>query len=136
VHFRRRPVAGGLSPAACRLAPVRRTPTCSVRRPTTLRPVTDPTITNPDGYTPPRLPPVTTGLWHIAVPGTILWFAAFVVLLFFIPSLQANDAMIWLWTCLAGFVLGILGLSVYAWQRRAARLGRRSANQMALDESI
>lgn len=62
--------------------------------------------------------------------------AGFIVLLFFIPSLQANDAMIWLWTCLAGFLLGLLGLSIYSLQRRAARLGRRSANQMALDESI
>jgi uncharacterized protein YybS (DUF2232 family) len=93
-------------------------------------------IADADGYTPPALPPVTTGLWHIAVPGTILWFAAFVVLLFFIPTLQANDAMVWLWTCLAGFVLGLMGLSVYSWQRRAARQGRRSANQMALDENI
>ena len=88
------------------------------------------------GYTPPPLPPVTAGLWHLAVPGTVIWFVAFVVLLFFIPTLQANDAMVWLWTCLAGFVLGLLGLSVYALQRRAARLGRRSANRMALDESI
>ena len=92
--------------------------------------------TGPGGYTPPALPPVTAGLWHIAVPGTVIWLVAFVVLLFFIPDLQANDAMIWLWTCLAGFVLGLLGLSVYALQRRAARLGRRTANQMALDESI
>jgi FtsH-binding integral membrane protein len=88
------------------------------------------------GYTPPALPPVRTGLWHIAVPGTVIWLAGFVVLLFFIPTLQANGAMVWLWTCLAGFILGLLGLSVYALQRRAARLGRRSANQMALDESI
>jgi uncharacterized membrane protein len=79
---------------------------------------------------------VTAGLWHIAVPGTVIWFIGFVVLLFFIPQLQANDQMIWLWTFLAGFVLGLMGLSVYALQRRAARLGRRSANQMALDESI
>ena len=91
---------------------------------------------NSGGYTPPALPPVTTGLWHIAVPGTAIWFVAFVVLLFFIPELEANDAMVWLWTCLAGFVLGLMGLSVYALQRRAARLGRRTANQMALDESI
>ena len=28
--------------------------------------------------------------------------------------------MVWLWTCLAGFILGLLGLSVYALQRRAA----------------
>ena len=88
------------------------------------------------GYIPPALPPVTTGVWHIAVPGTVVWFVGFVVLLFFIPTLQERDAMVWLWTCLAGFVLGLLGLSVYALQRRAARLGRRSANQMALDESI
>lgn len=93
-------------------------------------------IADADGYTPPALPPVTTGLWHIAVPGTILWFVAFVVLLFFIPTLQANDDMVWLWTCLAGFVLGLMGLSVYGWQRRAARQGRRSANPMALDENI
>ncbi len=93
-------------------------------------------VPSPAAYTPPALPPVTAGLWHIAVPGTVIWFIAFVVLLFFIPELQANDAMIWLWTCLAGFVLGLMGLSVYAMQRRAARLGRRSANQMALDESI
>jgi hypothetical protein len=79
---------------------------------------------------------VAAGLWHLAVPGTVIWLVAFIVLLFFIPTLQANDAMVWLWTCLAGFVLGLLGLSVYALQRRAARLGRRSANQMALDESI
>jgi hypothetical protein len=88
------------------------------------------------GYTPPSLPPVTAGLWHLAVPGTAIWFVAFVVLLFFIPELQANDAMVWLWTCLAGFVLGLMGLTVYSLQRRAARLGRRTANQMALDESI
>lgn len=87
-----------------------------------------------DGYEPPALPPVTTGIWHVAIPVTIIWFAALVVLLFFIPDLQANDAMIWLWSCLAGFVLGLLGLSVYGWQRRAARLGKRSANKMALNE--
>jgi len=99
--------------------------------------VTEPgSITPPAGYTPPALPPVRTGLWHIAVPGTVIWLVAFIVLLFVIPALQANDAMIWLWTCLAGFLLGVLGLSVYSLQRRAARLGRRSANQMALDESI
>ena len=83
------------------------------------------TSTPGDPQPPPRPP------W---IFGRIL--AGFIVLLFFIPTLQENDAMVWLWTCLAGFLLGLLGLSVYALQRRAARLGRRSANQMALDESI
>ena len=92
--------------------------------------------TSAGGYVPPALPPVTAGLWHVAVPGTVVWLVATIVLAFFIPTLQANDAMIWFWTCLAGFLLGLLGLSVYSLQRRAARLGRRSANQMALDESI
>lgn len=94
------------------------------------------TTPHADAYIPPALPPVTAGLWHIAVPGTVIWFIAFVVLLFFIPELQANNAMVWLWTCLAGFVLGLMGLTVYSLQRRAARLGRRTANQMALDERI
>lgn len=87
-------------------------------------------------YQPPPLPPVRTGVWHIALPGTAIWLVAFIVLLFFIPELQSNNAMIWLWTCLAGFLTGLLGLSVYGWQRRAARQGKRSANRMALDETI
>ena len=98
--------------------------------------MTDPGRTTAGAYVPPALPPVTTGLWHIAVPGTVAWLLAMIVLAFFIPTLQANDAMIWFWTSLAGFVLGLIGLLIYALQRRAARLGRRSANQMALDESI
>ncbi len=85
-------------------------------------------------YQPPALPPITTGVWHIVVPGTAIWLVAFVVLLFFVPQLQDHDAMIWLWTCLAGFLTGLMGMTVYGWQRRAARLGRRSANRMALDE--
>jgi hypothetical protein len=105
-----------------------------VSRPPTIVHVSAPDPGSADGYRPPSLPPVTTGVWHIAIPGTIAWLVAFVVLLFFIPELRANDAMVWLWTCLAGFVTGLLGLSVYGWQRRAARLGKRSANQMALNE--
>lgn len=99
-------------------------------------PVAEPGASPVQGYVPPPLPPVTAGLWHLAVPGTVIWLLATVVLAFFIPTLQAHHAMIWFWTCLAGFLLGLTGLSIYALQRRAARLGRRSANQMALDESI
>jgi hypothetical protein len=85
---------------------------------------------------PPPLPPVRAGLAHIVIPITATWFVGFLVLLFFIDDLRAHDAMIWLWTCLAGWVLGLIGLSVYFWQRRAARRGRRSANRMALDERL
>jgi hypothetical protein len=85
---------------------------------------------------PPPLPPVNAGLAHIVIPGTGLWFVGFVVLLFFTADLRAHDAMIWLWTCLAGWVLGLIGLSIYFWQRSAARRGTRSSNRMALDERI
>jgi hypothetical protein len=60
----------------------------------------------------------------------------FVVLLFFIPTLRANDQMIWLWTALAGWVLGLIGLSIYAWQRAAARRGTKGSSRGALEESF
>ncbi len=75
-------------------------------------------------------------LFHIVVPVTGAWLVALVVLLFDLPWLHAHDRMMWLWTAAAGTFLGALGLSVYAWQRRAARRGGRSAQQMALDEQI
>lgn len=86
---------------------------------------------------PPALPPLRgAGLAHIVIPGTVIWFVLFVVLLFFIPTLHANGNMIWLWTALAGWVLGLIGLSIYAWQRRAARRGTRGSSQMALEETF
>ncbi|WP_229673640.1 DUF2530 domain-containing protein [Nakamurella endophytica] len=96
-----------------------------------------PAATGPgtDGALPP-LPPARSNLGHIVVPGTAVWFVGFVVLLFFVEPLRRHHAMLWLWTFLAGWVLGLIGLSIYAWQRWAARRGRRSANQMALDEEF
>ena len=85
------------------------------------------------GVSPPPLPPVRSGVAYIVVPGTVVWLAAFVVLLFFTDSLRAADATIWLWTCLAGFLLGLLGLSIFAWQRAAARRGHRGAQTSALE---
>jgi len=85
---------------------------------------------------PPPLPAVNAGLAHIVVPATGIWFIGFVVLLFFVGDLRAHDAMIWLWTFLAGWVLGFIGLSVYAWQRHAARRGARGSSSMALDEKF
>ena len=75
-------------------------------------------------------------LFHIVVPVTVIWFVAFVIMLFDIPGLREHGHLIWLWTAAAGAFLGGLGLSVYAWQRRAARRGGKSAQQMALDEKI
>ena len=88
------------------------------------------------GYRPPELPAAGANLAHVVIPGTVAWFVAFVVLLFFRPVLREHDAMIYLWTCLAGGILGLIGLSIYFWQRSSARRGSRSANRMALEERM
>lgn len=83
------------------------------------------------------LPPVRgAGLAHVIIPGTAAWFVAFVVLLLCIPALRTHGAMVWLWTALAGWLLGFVGLAIYGWQRAAARRGSRGASQMALEETI
>lgn len=83
------------------------------------------------------LPPVRgAGLAHVIIPGTAVWFVAFVILLFLIPTLRAHDAMVWLWTALAGWLLGFVGLAIYGWQRAAARRGSRGASRAALEETF
>jgi hypothetical protein len=88
---------------------------------------------SPPSSGPPPLPPIRGGIAYIVVPGTVAWFAAFAGLLFFADSLRAHNAMIWLWTCLAGGILGLIGLGIYSWQRSAARRGRRGAQTSALE---
>jgi hypothetical protein len=60
-----------------------------------------------------------TGVRTVTV-GAILWLVAFVALLPFYPTLQDHDRGWWLWTCFAGFGLGLLGLDYC--RRRRARL--------------
>lgn len=55
--------------------------------------------------------------------GVGLWLVAFVALLPFYGNLEETGRLWWLWTCLAGFGLGLLGLE-YCRRRRRAR-GRR-----------
>jgi len=52
--------------------------------------------------------------------GTALWLVGFLALLPFWGTLQANGRTWWLWTCLAGFGLGLFGLE-YCRRRRRAR---------------
>lgn len=77
---------------------------------------------------PPALSRRLTDLWPPVIVGTMLWFAAFVVLLI----AQVNSAAgpgVWLWTTLAGWVLGLVGFAIMAWQRGAARRGARGAHR-------
>lgn len=71
---------------------------------------------------PPRLADPTLP----ALIGTGLWFLASAIL--FIANLigwRVLDELFW--TTTAGWVLGLLGYSLFRWQRSAARRGSRSA---------
>ena len=57
-----------------------------------------------------------TGVRTIGV-GVVLWALAFLALLPFYSTLQDQGRGWWLWTCLAGFGLGLLGLQ-YCIRRR------------------
>lgn len=57
---------------------------------------------------------VRTVLW-----GTVLWVVAFVVLLLMRDDLAESGRTWWLWTCLAGAGLGLIGYE-YARRRRDA----------------
>jgi Protein of unknown function (DUF2530) len=61
----------------------------------------------PDAATRPE--PVKINSVPIIATGTALWFIGFVVLLPFYRTLGAHHHRIWLWTCLAGFILGFAG---------------------------
>ena len=71
------------------------------------------------------------GVRTVAV-GAALWLVAFVLLLPFAGRLAETDRMWWLWTCLAGFGLGVIGWDYCRRRRnrrqmREARLAPRSA---------
>ena len=58
---------------------------------------------------------------RIVAVGTLIWFVAFVVLLPFYSSLGHHHHRVWLWTCLAGWVLGLIGWSLMVRHRRQGR---------------
>ena len=62
---------------------------------------------------------------RLTLIGTALWFVAFLVLLPMRGRLADAGHEIWLWTCLAGWVLGLIGLPLAMRARSAAR--RRAA---------
>ncbi|HEX6578968.1 MAG TPA: DUF2530 domain-containing protein [Jiangellaceae bacterium] len=68
---------------------------------------------------PPQVHPFDVdGVRTVAV-GTVLWAAAFVILALNRASLDEQGLGWWLWTCLAGVGLGLLGLE-YTRKRRDA----------------
>lgn len=66
-------------------------------------------------------PAVRMNTGRIVAVGTTLWFIGFVALLPFYGWLGRHDHRVWLWTCLAGWVLGLIG---FALTRRHRSEGR------------
>ena len=62
------------------------------------------------------------GVRTIAI-GSVAWIVAFVAMLPFIGTLRDHDRLSWLWICIAGFGLGLIGVEYC----------RRRRNQLAED---
>ncbi|KNB51523.1 membrane protein [Streptomyces caatingaensis] len=61
--------------------------------------------------------------------GTIVWFVLFVIQLPFYGTLRDGGHLWWLWTCLAGGGLGLVG--VWYVRRRDAAIKRHEAARAA-----
>jgi hypothetical protein len=75
--------------------------------------------------TPPHLlvqpPAVQINTRRIVAIGTGLWLLAFVALLPCYSWLGHHHHRIWLWTALAGWLLGLLGYALVSRHRRGGR---------------
>jgi hypothetical protein len=70
---------------------------------------------------PPMLPAALLEVWPVIAVGALAWLVA-AVAAFVIPALET-----WRPLTLAGLAVGLLGTSVFLWQRDAARRGARGA---------
>jgi hypothetical protein len=66
-------------------------------------------------------PAVQINARRIVAIGTALFFLGFLVLLPFYCWLGRHDHRLWLWTCLAGALLGVLGYSIMRRHRGEGR---------------
>ena len=70
---------------------------------------------------PPQLPAVLLDPWPIIAVGAVAWLIA-TVAAFAIPALVT-----WRPFTVAGLAVGVVGTSIFLWQRSAARRGARGA---------
>ena len=68
---------------------------------------------------PPEPAHIDSG--KVGMVGTAIWFAALVVMLLGHGWLREHHHTDWLWTAVAGTILGVLGSSLAARHRRAGR---------------
>lgn len=79
--------------------------------------------------TPPPLPERWVDMRPVLAIGTGLWFVAYCVLLVARYGYHVPTG-IWLPTCLAGWIIGLIGTAIMYWQRSAARRGSRAAQRI------
>ncbi|MGH2843055.1 MAG: DUF2530 domain-containing protein [Solirubrobacteraceae bacterium] len=72
---------------------------------------------------PPPLPRHLADPRPVVGVGTLAWFTAAVVLLI------VGEPPVWIWACLTGGLLGLIGFVMIHWQRSAARRGSRGAQR-------
>jgi Protein of unknown function (DUF2530) len=70
---------------------------------------------------PPMLPAALLEVWPVIAVGALAWLVA-AVAAFVVPGLET-----WRPLTLAGLGVGLLGTSIFLWQRDAARRGARGA---------
>ncbi len=64
--------------------------------------------------------------------GTALWAVAFVLLLPFYGRLEDDGHLWWLWTCVAGFGLGLVGLGPHPAAPQAAARARGLTHDLSV----
>ena len=85
---------------------------------------------DPDaGWQPPPLPRRLTDPVPVILVGSAVWLAALVVL-GALALAGTRPADVWLWACVVGVGLGVIGLGVLALQRRANARGSRGAQKL------
>ena len=67
------------------------------------------------------VPPLDVDGVRAVEVGTLIWLVAFVGMLPFYGRLEDDGHGWWLWTCLAGGVLGMLGYALMGKHRREGR---------------
>jgi uncharacterized protein DUF2530 len=79
-------------------------------------------------YDPPPPPAKLTDVTTVVSAGTAVWFVTWAALL--VAHLTHGRPLdIWFTTTLTGWLLGLLGYTIFHWQRRAARRGSRGAQR-------
>ncbi|MCB1289033.1 MAG: DUF2530 domain-containing protein [Mycobacterium sp.] len=73
------------------------------------------------GTLPPELPAALLDPRPVIVAGAVLWLLA-ALASFTIPALQS-----WRPVTMAGLAVGVVGVSIFIWQRAAARRGAKGA---------